>query len=153
MRGFWGVGVYRPKNSTNLGTLWRSAHNFGANFLFTVESRTSPIQASDTTCAWKHIPLYVYPSIEELVLPLECPMVGVEQVEGAQSIPGPYPHLERVAYLLGAEDCGLPARILEFCRGGALQILTPRCLNVAVAGSIVMYDRASKKNKGVIYEG
>lgn len=31
-RGYYGIGIYHPKTTENVGTLWRSAHNFGADF-------------------------------------------------------------------------------------------------------------------------
>lgn len=38
-RGYFGIGIYHTKNVLNVGTLWRSAHNFGASFIFTVGMR------------------------------------------------------------------------------------------------------------------
>lgn len=34
-RGYFGIGVYHSKNADNIGTLWRSAAIFGADFIFT----------------------------------------------------------------------------------------------------------------------
>jgi tRNA G18 (ribose-2'-O)-methylase SpoU len=55
-----------------------------------------------------------------------------------------YVHPERACYLLGAEDTGLPKHVLDRCRDLVQIPATAYCLNVAVAGSIVMYDRAAK---------
>jgi tRNA G18 (ribose-2'-O)-methylase SpoU len=59
-----------------------------------------------------------------------------------------YSHSERAVYLLGAEDHGLPAPILEQCQ----VVLTipaerPESFNVAVAGSIVMFHRFMQRRK------
>ncbi len=143
MRGFFAVGVYHPKHAVNIGTLWRTAHAFGAALLFTVGARYDR-QSSDTTKAWRHVPLIEYPDIDALVdgLPYSCPLVGVELHDAATPL-GRFEHPERAAYLLGAEDHGLPPSILARCHH--LVVLPGEyCLNVATAGSIVAYDRIAK---------
>lgn len=143
-RGYWAVGVYHPKAGVNIGTLFRSAAAFGADFIFTVGRRYDR-QASDTTKAWRHMPLFHFTDIDDLVsaLPYSCPLVGVELDEKAVRLTD-YEHHERAVYLLGAEDYGLPPEMIERCHE-IVQIPGPsHCLNVAVAGSIVMYDRFTK---------
>ncbi len=54
-----------------------------------------------------------------------------------------FTHPERAIYLLGAEDTGLPESVQSLCQS-IIHIKSPMCLNVAVAGSIIMYDRISK---------
>lgn len=142
-RGYCGIGVYHPKTSENIGTLWRSAHNFGANFIFTIGARYKS-QPSDTTKAPRHIPLYNYKDFEDFRthLPKECELVFVEQAEGARDLSSTV-HPESAAYILGAEDYGVPEEVMRGYR--KVQIESPMCLNVAVAGSIVLYDRNSKQ--------
>jgi len=143
-RGFFGIGIYHAKTETNIGTLWRSAHNFGASFIFTIGRRYKH-QASDTTKAWKVIPLYHYDTFEDLKIniPNEARIIAIEQSE--KSVPlKSFNHPEQCIYLLGAEDCGLPVEILEKV-GKIVHIDSPMCQNVAVAGSIVMYDRMVNK--------
>ena len=49
---------------------------------------------------------------------------------------------QQAVYLLGAEDNGLPPRVLEKChRLVSLPSVRTNSYNVAVAGSLVMYDR------------
>ncbi len=36
MRGYFGIGVEGISKPMNLGSLWRTAHAFGASFVFTV---------------------------------------------------------------------------------------------------------------------
>lgn len=81
MRGFFGIGLYMPKTSENIGTLWRSAANFGANFMFTIGARCMIKQPSDTELSFKHIPFYVYPDLASFILPNDCRLVGIEQCE------------------------------------------------------------------------
>ena len=143
-RGFWGIGIYEPKTETNIGTLWRSAHNFGADFIFVIGKRYKR-EKSDTTDAQKHIPLYNYKNWEDFIkhIPEKCEVVCVEQADGAREL-GTFIHPERAIYLLGAEDYGIPEDKMK--GNQKVFINTPMCLNVAVAGSIVMYDRTIKVN-------
>ena len=137
-RGYFGIGIYHPKTTENIGTLWRSAHNFGADFIFTIGKRYK-IQASDTTKAERHIPLYEYETFDDFKkhLPKGCRIVCIEQCEGATNIKS-VTHPETAAYLLGAEDYGIPGNLLV--GHPKVYIDTPMCLNVVVAGSIVMFD-------------
>lgn len=141
-RGYYGIGIYHPKTTENVGTLWRSAHNFGADFIFTIGRRYKK-QASDTTKASRHIPLYEYDSFEDFKkhLPNGCQLVFIEQVEGSRNLKD-IAHPETAAYILGAEDYGIPEDMMQGYQ--KVHIETPMCLNVAVAGSIVMYDRQTK---------
>lgn len=143
-RGYFGIGVYNIKTEMNLGTLWRSAQNFGASFIFTIGRRYKR-QASDTTRAQRHVPLYEYLTLEDFYehMPKDCMLVCIEQTDDAKKLRD-FPHPERAVYLLGAEDYGLPEKIMK--GHSIVYIDTPYCLNVAVAGSIIMYDR-SVKNK------
>jgi len=143
MRGFFAVGIEHTKNAINVGTLWRSAQAFGASYIFTI-GRRYKTQASDTTKAWKHTPLFHFDTFGEFYehLPHDCRLVGVEINDLAESLPH-YSHPERVVYLLGAEDHGLSNDALVRCHD-LIQIPSAYCLNVSTAGSIVMYDRNAK---------
>jgi len=144
-RGFFGIGIFHPKNVLNIGTLWRSAHAFGADFIFTIGRRYRR-QASDTTDASKHIPLFEHASFDEFfaALPKGAQLIGVECNTKRPTCPLPrFIHPERAVYLLGAEDYGLPPAVIAKCRT-IVEISTARCINVAVAGSIILYDRIAK---------
>lgn len=146
MRGYFGIGVYHIKSEVNLGTLWRSAYIYEADFIFTVGKRYKK-QASDTLKTWRHVPLLHfndYPDLKEHV-PYSCPIVCIEIADNAVSLPT-YVHPERAIYLLGAEDHGLPESVAW--GHTVLEIPSKLCLNVAVAGSIVMYDRYVKRGVG-----
>jgi tRNA (guanosine-2'-O-)-methyltransferase len=139
-RGYFGIGIENNKTPANLGTLWRSAFNFEAAFLFTIHRRY-PKQASDTVKAWRHVPLYTHDTFEafESALPMDCELIGVELHERAKPL-AQFVHPERAVYLLGAEDTGLSEAALKRCHR-IVQIESRLCLNVAVAGSIVMWHR------------
>lgn len=143
--GYFGVAVWHPKHEVNVGTLWRSAHTYGAAMLATVGRRYSQ-QASDTCKAPNAIPLHHFTDVDDLIehLPNSCPLVGVELDERAESLTV-FTHPRRALYLLGAEDHGLPADVLARCHY-VIQIPTPAAwsLNVSVAGSLVLHDRYVK---------
>lgn len=147
-RGFFGVAIYHPKHEANVGGLWRSAHTFGAAFLATVGRRYA-YQASDTTSAARSLPLFHYDDLEDLVehLPRSCPTVGVELAPYSTSLER-FWHPPRALYVLGAEDHGLPAWILRRChKVVSIPTPSPWSLNVAVAGSLVLYDRYVKTQR------
>lgn len=138
-RGYFGIGIYEPKTETNIGTLWRSAHNMGASFLFTIGKRYQK-ERGDTTKAWRHLPLYHYENWDDFLAhsPKDAEIVFIEQTAGAKNLKD-FCHPERALYVLGAEDYGVPVELMKGHQ--KVFIDTPMCLNVAVAGSIVMYTR------------
>ena len=146
-RGYFGIVIYRPKFEVNVGTLWRSAFLQDAAFVGTVGARTYRKQASDTPNTAHHIPLIHYSDMDDMLahLPHSCALVGVELHDCAKSLPE-FWHPPRAVYLLGAEDNGIPLSVLDLCHY-IVQIPTARewSMNVAAAGSIVMYDRMVKK--------
>ena len=150
-RGYYGIGIYYGKNTVNVGVLWRTAANFGADFIFTVGKRYQK-QLSDITKAWRHIPLYTYENDEDFLkhIPRDCKLVGVEFENAATDLKG-YKHPERCIYLLGAEDRGIPTAILQRC-DDIVKIDSFRCMNVAVSGGIVMYDRQCKGKRDLVDE-
>ena len=142
-RGYFAIGIENNKTPSNLGTLWRSAYTFGAAYIFTIHRRYPP-QASDTVKAWRHVPLFSFETLADCVkaLPRECLLIGIEQCDRAKDLETFY-HPERAVYLLGAEDSRLSAQAQGMCHH-IIAIQSRLCLNVAVAGSIVMYHRQSQ---------
>jgi tRNA(Leu) C34 or U34 (ribose-2'-O)-methylase TrmL len=145
-RGYFGMAAYGPKTTDNVGTLWRSAHAFGAAFLAVVAGRYRR-QPSDVWNSTAHVPLHTYDTFEQFYanLPHGCQLIGVELCDDACSLPG-YTHPERGVYLLGPEDGSLSAPVLKRCHSRLL-IPSTRCLNLAVAGSIIAYDRIAKHER------
>lgn len=144
MRGFFGIGIDHTKTEHNVGTLWRTADLLGAAFMFTIGRRYKPRQSSDTMHSSRHIPLYHYAAVGDLIehLPFGCKLVGVELDARATPL-ADYKHPERACYLLGAEDHGLTRDVSDRCHD--LIVLPGRySMNVAVAGSIVLYDRVTR---------
>lgn len=142
-RGFCGIGIYHGKTPANLGTLWRTAHIMGADFIYTIGARYRK-QASDTTKAWRTLPLWHFDSFDDFhtAMPHDAQLVGVELDDTARMLDG-FHHPERAMYLLGAEDHGLPPQVVERC-ARLVRLPGDMSMNVAVAGSIVLYDRCTK---------
>lgn len=143
-RGNYGIGVWNMKREINYGTLFRTAYNFHAAFIFLIGRRFEK-QASDTTRAEKSIPLFEFVNADDFLAhrPHGYQLFGIEICPTARDI-RQFCHPERAIYLLGPEDGSLPSSILEHCNS-VIQIPTRVCLNVAVAGGIVLYDRLLKQ--------
>lgn len=143
-RGFFEVGIVRGKTVENVGTLWRSAFQMGAAGIFTIGHRYRA-QASDTVKAFKSVPCREYATFDAFfeALPFSCPIIAIEM--GGRDLTT-FTHPERAVYLLGAEDSGIPAHILARCHHRvSLPSIRTNSYNVAVAGSLVMYDRQCKR--------
>ena len=143
------IGVYHPRSEVNIGTLWRAAYLYGASMIFTIGRRYSP-QSSDTVGIWRHVPIINYPNMDAFRAsrPWNTPLVGIEQVAGVSVELGRFQHPMTACYLLGAEDGGLPRSVWEYCDYLVeVESVEPVCMNVAMAGSIVLYDRHMKGDR------
>ncbi len=140
-RGYFAIGVEGISKPMNLGNLLRSAHAFGASFFFTIAPtfRAHEVKLSDTSDAAKHLPLYTYAKVEELSLPRGCALVGVELLPEAVELPS-FRHPSAAAYVLGPERGSLSPELSARC-DFVVHIPTKFCVNLGIAGAIVMYDR------------
>ncbi len=141
MRGYFAIGVEGISKSMNVGNLFRSAHAFGASFVFTVAANYSLAEGrkSDTSKAPGHLPFYSFPDIASLVLPKACTLVGVELTDDAIELPS-FHHPPQAAYVLGPERGSLSGDMTSKCEF-VVKIPVRFCVNVGIAGAIVMYDR------------
>jgi tRNA G18 (ribose-2'-O)-methylase SpoU len=139
-RGYFAIGVEGISKAVNLGNLLRSAHAFGASFVFTIGADEKALEMrSDTSKASTHLPLYHWRSLAGLRLPRGCSLVGVEILDEAADLPS-FPHPLRAAYVLGPERGTLTPELAARCQH-LVRIPAAFSLNVATAGAIVMYDR------------
>jgi tRNA G18 (ribose-2'-O)-methylase SpoU len=140
-RGYFGIGVERISKPMNLGALLRTAHAFGASFAFTVAAAFSAreVRLSDTSDSADHLPLYEAASVDALKLPKGCVLVGVELSEDAVDLPS-FRHPLSAAYILGPERGSLSPEAQARCQH-LVRIPTRFCINVSLAGALVMYDR------------
>ncbi len=141
MRGYFGIGSERISKAMNLGAVLRTAHAFEASFAFTVgaQHRAREITQSDTSKADSHLPTYHWESIDELVLPKGCALIGVELDETAVELPV-FRHPPAAAYILGPERGSLSSEAQARCER-LIKIPTKFCVNLSVAAAIIMYDR------------
>jgi len=140
VRGYFGIGVERISKPMNLGNLMRSAHAFGASFVFTIDAHYKMRDAkSDTSKAPEQVPYYNWASLDDMVLPRGCRLIGVELMDDAVDLPS-FRHPSQAAYVMGPERGSLSPELVERC-DLLLKIPTAFCINVATAGAIVMYDR------------
>lgn len=139
-RGYFGIGVEGISKPMNFGNLARSSHGFGASFIFTVAA-TKEIgrPSSDTNRSKDHLPWYSYDSVEEMRLPDDCRLVGIELTEDAIDLPS-FRHPSKAAYVLGPEGGSLSPEMMAQCEF-IIKIPMDYCINVAMAGAVVMYDR------------
>jgi tRNA G18 (ribose-2'-O)-methylase SpoU len=140
-RGYFGVGVESISKSGNLGNLVRTSHAFGASFFFTVDAvvKKAQMEGVDTSSAALHMPFYEYPNVDAMTLPQDCTLVGVELTDDAVDLPS-FRHPLKAAYVLGPEKGNLSAAMIEKC-AFTVKIPMKFCINVGVAGALVIYDR------------
>lgn len=140
-RGYFAVGVEGISKSMNLGNLMRTAHAFGASFFFTINDAVTmqDVGQSDTSLSPAHMPFYRYGSVDDLVLPKDCALVGVELLDEAVDLPR-FRHPLSAAYVLGPEKGSLSPALIKRC-DVTVKIPAKFCVNVGVAGALVMYDR------------
>ena len=139
--GYVGVGIYNGKRTYNFGALVRTARVFGADFVFSVGHRnpteTSSVRAELTT------PVFHFETLSLFVasIPANAHLVCVELAADAVDI-RTYAHPPRAVYLLGPEDGALPGDIMRQHDTVVLPGAYP--LNVAMAATVVLYDRLLK---------
>jgi tRNA G18 (ribose-2'-O)-methylase SpoU len=139
-RGYFAIGAERISKSLNLGNLMRSAHGFGASFTFTIGATYQALEArADTSKGAQHLPHFSWASVEEMALPKGCRLVGVELLDEAIDLPS-FHHPPRAAYVLGPELGTLSEGLIARC-DHVVRVPSSFCINVAMAGAIVMYDR------------
>lgn len=142
MRGYFAIGAEGISKPMNLGNLVRSAHAFGASFVFLVNADYDVRRSSsDTSQAEFQLPVYDFASAETLQLPRGCRLVGCELVDDAVDLPS-FRHPLQAAYVFGPERSSLSPAMLARC-DHVVRIPTRFCINLAVAGAVVMYDRVA----------
>lgn len=141
MRGYFAIGAEGISKPMNLGALMRTAHAFGASFVYSVRAADKIKEAyrADTSKSFEHVPYYQWNTIDEMVLPKGCQLVGIELTPDAVDLPT-FRHPPAAAYVLGPEKGNLSEEMLAKC-SHVVKIPTKFCINVSLAGAMVMYDR------------
>lgn len=141
MRGYFALGAEGISKTANFGAIMRTAHAFGASFVFSVSAviNADDLRTTDTSGGVDHLPYYDWPSMAEMALPAGCQLVGCELTDDATELPS-FRHPLRAAYVFGPERNNLSPAMLARC-DHVVKIPTRFCVNVSVAAAIVTYDR------------
>jgi tRNA G18 (ribose-2'-O)-methylase SpoU len=141
MKGYFAIGVEGVSKARNLGAVMRTGHAFGASFVFTVGAANSAREMfqTDTAKTAVNVPYYDWATIDEMVLPRACQLVGVELDDTAVDLPS-FRHPRAAAYVLGRERGDLSPEMVARC-AHVVKIPTRFCLNLSVAAAITLYDR------------
>lgn len=141
MRGYFAIGAEGISKPMNLGALMRTANAFGASFVFSVgaEPKLKVAYKADTSKTFESVPYYQWDGIGDMALPKGCQLVGIELTDEAVELPE-FRHPKAAAYVLGRERGDLSPEMLARC-DHVVKIPTKFCINVSLAGALVMYDR------------
>lgn len=135
------IGLHMPKTSANVGSALRAAHAFGASLVATSSTRYKR-SGTDTSAAYRHLPMLHGLDDLRSAVPFDCVPVAVDLLPDAVPLPW-YEHPKRAFYVFGPEDGTLGEKVTSWCRD-RIQIPTAYCLNLAAAVNIVLYDRSVK---------
>lgn len=145
-RGFAAVGLVRPKDAANIGSVLRGAFCYGAASVAIASPRIKPSivrgAATDTPKAWRHMPTIIGEDILTMC-PVGAIPVAVDLVPGAVALPD-FEHPERAFYVFGPEDGTLGRTITDRC---AHRVMVPTrvCMNLAATVNVILYDRLAKQ--------
>ena len=146
-RGYFGIGIEQVSKPGNMGNLIRSAHAFGASFVFTINPGFSKreLMKTDTSATFEALPYFQYDHPDEMLMPLGCQLVVVELTDEAIALPS-FRHPRRAAYVLGPEKDSV-SHELQARADHVIKIPMKFCVNVATAGAIVLYDRLIQQGR------
>ena len=139
--GWFAIGAEGISKPMNLGALMRTGNAFGAAFTFSIKAHDKLKFAykSDTSKSAQHIPYYSWESMEDAQWPVGATFVGVELTDDAVDLPQ-FAHPKNAVYILGPEQGSLSPEIQAQC-DVIVKIPTKFCINLSLAGALVMYDR------------
>lgn len=140
------VAVINMSKEMNIGSLLRTAHAAAAERLILVGETSFNTYAAATTDRWTDIDHLPTPAdLVAHAAETGRPLVAIERDPRAVSLfEAVYP--PRPIFVLGAEKFGVPPEVLD---ASALIVEIPQwglvpSLNVAAAGSVVIYDYLAK---------
>jgi tRNA G18 (ribose-2'-O)-methylase SpoU len=140
------VAVINMSKEMNIGSLLRTAHAAAAEELLLVGEASFNTYASATAERWTNVNYLETPAdLIAYAAETHHALVAVERDPRAVGLfQAAYP--PRPLFVLGAEKFGVPGEILDAC---ALIVQIPQfglvpSLNVAAAGSVVIYDFLAK---------
>lgn len=144
MRGFAAIGLMRPKDKANVGSVLRAAFCYDVAMVAIQGDRTPVRSHVDTPVAWKHIPVLRGEDLRALI-PYDAVPIAVDLVEDAVELPA-FQHPQRAFYVFGPEDGTLGKATLDWCVHRVM-VPTRSCMNLAATVNVVLYDRLAKANR------
>lgn len=141
MRGFAAIGLHQPKIDANIGGALRACQCYGAG-LIAISGHRYRGQITDTTKAYRSIPLVQTEDDILSLCPFDCTPVAIEFLPDSKSLVS-FVHPERAFYIFGAEDHTLENSVLDKCRHTVF-VPTNYCMNLAATVNVVLYDRLAK---------
>jgi len=140
-KGWFAVGVEGLSKPMNYGAVMRTAHAFGASFIFMIGAhhRVLEVHRADTSKTDEAVPCFEFDSVEAMRLPGKASLVGVELTANAVDLPT-FRHPKAAAYVLGREKGSLSPEMLARC-DHVVKIPTRFCVNVSIAAALTLYDR------------
>jgi len=140
-RGYFALGAEEVSKPANAGALMRTAHAFGASWVFTLGPAvdTAATGTADTSGIADSVPIHHFDRVADMPLPRGCRLVGVELMDDAIDLPS-FRHPRCAAYVVGSERGGLTPALVEAC-DFVVRIPTRFSLNLGLAAALVCYDR------------
>ena len=138
------VALQRPKTKENVGAILRLAQCWGVSLVAIVGKQRFPLKHPlNTMSAEREIPVMHFDDMSSLAdaWGSHFTPIGVELTPASEDIRG-FVHPRSALYLFGPEDGDLNTTPIR-CRH-TIQIPTRRCLNLAHAVGITLYDRSTK---------
>jgi len=144
-RGFSAVGLFKPKDDANVGSVLRAAGIYGVGLVAIEGARQRALtHATNTMAAHKHVPTFLTDDAISM-RPHGCEVVVVDLIEGATPLPD-FVHPERAMYVFGPEDGTLGASHTSRAQH-VVYVPGDGCMNLAAAVNVVLYDRMAKRNE------
>ena len=141
-KGFFCLGLHRPKNGENVGGVLRAAYCYGAAQVLIEEGRGRFLShSSNTPSGHRHIPTTLTEDMLEST-PYDTRIVAVDILPGAVALPA-FQHPKRALYVFGPEDGTLGKRFSERAHY-TVYVPTRSCMNLAACVNVVLYDRLAK---------
>jgi tRNA G18 (ribose-2'-O)-methylase SpoU len=143
-RGYFGIGIEEGKYDINYGTLFRTAQIMGADFCFIIGDNCRKM-VTDTMHSYNNMPVFRYIDSNDFLnhLPIGVKLISIEMGEDAVKL-SEFKHPKNAVYVLGNEKEGVSKSIINKSHA-MVKLNGENSMNVAVAGSIVIYDRVNRK--------
>jgi len=144
-RGYFGIGIEEGKYDVNYGTIFRTAQIMGADFCFIIGDKCKKM-ATDTMHSYNNMPVFHYKDSQDFLdhLPIGVKLISIEMGEDAIEL-SDFKHPKNAVYVLGNEKEGVSKEIIDKSYA-VVKLKGENSMNVAVAGSIIIYDRITRRS-------